>query len=96
LEAVADALGVHAEPIGDPREGPAIVVQADGFFDLGVGEATGAPGDASSFKALGEGSAVGSERGRDLVERETGLIGSDDRVHLVVVEANLDLSVDAG
>jgi hypothetical protein len=58
LQAVPDALWVHAEVVGNPRERPAIAVQGGCFLDLRSSEATSPTSDATLFEVVRQSTSI--------------------------------------
>jgi hypothetical protein len=58
LQAVPDALWVHAEVVGNPRERPAIAVQRGCFLNLRSREATSPPSDAALLEVARQSASI--------------------------------------
>ena len=65
-------------------------VERDGFFDL-RGSKTSAPAHAPRVRAIGQGAAISTEGGRELLERQSALIAGNDDIKFVFSEPNLRL-----
>jgi hypothetical protein len=82
---------VDTEPLSDCGERFAVYVERRGLCDLYLREAAAAASHASPVHAFRECLDVRAERRRRLLECESAVVGSDDRVEVSVIEANLGL-----